>query len=93
VADGHPVAYDHRVEVPLAVEDGAILYVAALAYPDGVDVAAEDGVHPNRGSFAQHNVSDKLGADINIATCGYLGYVAQVATDHGAVASCFESEC
>ena len=50
VADRHPVADDHRVEVALTVEHRAVLHVGAGAHADGVYVAAQNCVHPHRGA-------------------------------------------
>jgi hypothetical protein len=40
VADGNPVADDDRIEVALAMEDGAVLNVGVGADADGIDIAA-----------------------------------------------------
>jgi hypothetical protein len=83
VADGDPVADDDRIEVALAVEHGAVLHVGVRADADGVDVAAQHGVHPHRGALAERHVADDLRGEINVATGGNLGQPALVTADHG----------
>ena len=83
VADGDPVAHDDGIEVALAVEHGAVLHVGVGADADGVDVAAQDGVHPDRGVLAEHDVAEDLGGGVDVATGGDLGRMALVAADHG----------
>jgi hypothetical protein len=83
VADGHPVAHDDRVEVALTVEHGAVLYVGVGADADGVDVSAEDRVHPDGGVRAESNIANELGGEIDIAGVVNLGSVPLVGTDHG----------
>ena len=82
VADGDPVADDDRVEVTLAVEDGAVLDVGVGADADGVDVAAEDSIHPHGGLLAQGDVADELGGEIDITTGVDLGYAALETANH-----------
>jgi len=48
------------IDVAHAVQDGAVLHVAVGADTDGVDVAADDGVHPDAGVLAEHDVADHL---------------------------------
>jgi hypothetical protein len=68
VADGDPVAHDDGIEVALAVEDGAVLDVGVGANADGVDVTAQDGVHPHRRALAEHDVAEDLGGGVDVAT-------------------------
>ena len=83
VANCHPVADRHRIKIPLTVQDGAVLNVAALANPDGVNIAAQNSVHPHRGSLAEDDISNNLCADIDIATGVDLGRMVLVAANHG----------
>jgi hypothetical protein len=87
VADGDPVAHNHRIEVALAVEDGAVLYVGVGADADEVDVAAQDGVHPHRRALAEGHVADNLRGRVHVATGGDLGHPPLVAADHDFKAS------
>ena len=82
MADGDPVAHDHRIEIALAVEDGAVLDVGVGADADGVHVAAQHGVHPHRGALAERHVADELRGKIDVATGGNLGQPPLVAADH-----------
>jgi predicted amidohydrolase len=83
VSDGDPIAYDHRVEVALAVEHGAVLNIRARAHADGIYVAAKNRVHPHGRALTQNDVADKLSRDIDVATCGELGPMALIVADHG----------
>ncbi len=82
VADGAAVSDEDRVEVALAVEDGTVLYVAAGAYADAVDVSAEDGVHPDGGLGAEVDVADDLGGGVDVAAGGDGGGEAAEGTKH-----------
>ena len=82
VADGHPVAHDDRIEVSLAVKDRAILHIGTGADADGVDVAAQNGVHPHGGALAQHHVAEDLRGGIDVATGRDLGRMALIGSDH-----------
>ena len=68
VADCDPVADDDGVEVALAVEDRTVLDVGTGPDADGIHVTAQDGVHPNGGAFAEHDVTENLGGYIDVAT-------------------------
>jgi hypothetical protein len=70
---------------------GAVLHVGAGAHADGVYVAAQYGVHPDRGLLAQNHVADKLGGEVDVATGGNLRPMALVASDHG-VSTSWESQ-
>ena len=70
MADGDPVADFDRIEVALAVEDGAVLDIGVGADADGVDIAAQDGVHPDRGVLAEGDIADELGGEIDVGTGG-----------------------
>jgi small subunit ribosomal protein S21 len=65
------------------VEDSAVLDVGVGADADGVDVAAQNGVHPDGGVFAQGDVADQLGGEIDVAGGVDLGRAALVGADHG----------
>jgi PIN domain nuclease of toxin-antitoxin system len=73
VTDGDPVADLDTIEMALAVEDGAVLDVGVGSDADRVHIAAQDGVHPDRGVFAEGDVADHLGGEIDITTGGNLG--------------------
>jgi hypothetical protein len=83
VADGDPVADGDRVEVALAVKDAAVLDIGVGADADGVDIAAEDGVHPDGGALAEDDVAEKLRGEIDVATGGDDGELATIAANHG----------
>ncbi|SPE21381.1 hypothetical protein SBA5_300025 [Candidatus Sulfotelmatomonas gaucii] len=93
VPDGHPVADDDRIKVALAMENRAVLHVGAGAYADGIDIAAENGIHPHRGALAEHHIAKDLGREIDIATGRDLGRVAPVAADHGNLRGDLSSKC
>jgi hypothetical protein len=54
------------------VEDAVVLNVGIVADADLVNVAAEDGVHPDAGVFAEDDVADELGGFVDIAGVGEL---------------------
>jgi hypothetical protein len=65
-----------------AMEDAVVLNVGVVADAYLVDVAAEDGVHPDAGVFADDNVSDELGGVVDVGGFGELGCDAFVGADH-----------
>ena len=65
-----------------AVEDAVVLNVGVVADADLMDVTAEDGVHPDAGVFAEHDVADELGGVVDVASVGELGGDAFVGEDH-----------
>jgi hypothetical protein len=59
-----------EIDAPLllhAVEDAVVLHVGVCADADLVDVAADDGVHPDGGVFAEDHVADDLGRIVDVA--------------------------
>jgi hypothetical protein len=64
------------------MEDAVVLNVGIVADPDLMDVAAENGVHPDAGVFANDNVADKLGGVVNVSGFGELWSDAFVGADH-----------
>jgi hypothetical protein len=83
VADGDPVAHDDRMEVALAMEDGAVLDIGVGADADGVDVTAQDGVHPHRRALTEYDVAEDLGGGVDVATCRDCWRMALIASEHG----------
>jgi hypothetical protein len=83
VADGDVVANVNAVLFLHAVQDAVVLNVGVVADADLVDVAAEDGVHPDAGVFAKNDVADELGGVVDVAGVGELGSDAFVGADHG----------
>src|ERR1035437_1595525 len=71
-----------------AVEDTVVLNVGIVADADLVNVAAEDGVHPDAGVFAEDDVADQLGGVVDIAGVGELWGDALVRADHGFIRRC-----
>ena len=67
VADRQPVAHDDRVAVALAVKDAAILHIGAGADADGVDVAAQNGVHPDGRALTEDDVAENLRRGVDVA--------------------------
>ncbi len=65
-----------------AVEDAVVLDVGIVADANLMDVAAKDGVHPNAGVLAEHDVADELGRVVYVAGVGELGSDALVGSDH-----------
>jgi hypothetical protein len=49
------------------VKHAAILHVGVFADADGKDVAADNGIHPDAGIFADLDVANDLGGFIDIA--------------------------
>jgi hypothetical protein len=47
-----------------------------------VNVAAEDGIHPDGGVFAECDVAEELGGEIDVAAFGNARRVALVTADH-----------
>jgi hypothetical protein len=70
------------------VEDAVVLNVGIVADADLVNVAAEDGVHPDAGVFAEDDVADELGGFVDIAGVGELWGDALVRADHGFIRRC-----
>src|ERR1700730_16680895 len=66
-----------------AVEDAVVLNVGVVANADLVYIAAEDGVHPDAGVFAENDVADELGGVVDVAGVGELWSDAFVGADHG----------
>jgi len=65
-----------------AVEDAVVLNVGVVADANLVDIAAEDGVHPDAGVFAEDDVADDLGGVVDVAGVRKLGRDALVGADH-----------
>ncbi len=65
VADGDVLA-DEDGEVVGEVDDGAVLHVGAVAYPDVVDISAQDAAGPDAGLLSEAHVADEggLGGDV-----------------------------
>jgi hypothetical protein len=82
VPDRDPVADSDRVQMTLSMKNCAILHIRVCADPDGVDVTAEDGVHPNGGVLAKFNVPNDLGRDVDIATGRNARGLPLIAADH-----------
>ena len=82
MADGDHLTDDDRVEVTHAVEDSAVLHVGASTDADGVDVASDDGVHPDAGVFAQDDIADDLGGGVDVAAGGNDWGNSLVRPDH-----------
>src|SRR6185437_10012812 len=84
VANRHQLAHNDRVEVAHSVEHGAVLHVALCADADGVHVAAHDGVHPDAGLLAEHDIADDLRGGIDVTRGRYDGFYSSVRPDHEA---------
>ena len=82
VADGDHLADDDRVDVAHAVENGAVLHVGFSSDADGIDVSADDGVHPDAGLFSEHDVADNLCGWIDIASFADDRHFALVTPNH-----------
>jgi hypothetical protein len=66
VSDRAAIADDDG-ELPLhSMKDGAVLDVTAAANTDGVDVSAENSVHPDRGVFTEGDIADDLGGNVDV---------------------------
>ena len=66
----------------VAMEDGVVLDIRFVAVGDGVYVTACNGSRPKAGSLADGNVSNDLGAWIDVGRSGNLGYDAAIGTNH-----------
>jgi hypothetical protein len=64
------------------MQDCTILHIALCADADGVDIAPEDGIHPDAGVLAQSDVSDELSGVIDVAACWNNWSYALVDADH-----------
>ena len=64
------------------MEDAAVLHVGAGTDADGIDVAAQNGIHPDGGALAEDDVAEDLRRDVDIATQGDLRRMALVGSDH-----------
>ncbi len=82
VAYGDIVANVDAVLFFHAVEDAVVLNVGIVADADLVDVAAENGVHPDAGVFTENDVADELSGVVDVAGVGELGSDAFVGADH-----------
>jgi hypothetical protein len=65
------------------VENAAVLDVGVVADANFVDVAAQDGIHPDADVLAENNVADELGRVVNVARLLDLGSLSHVGADHG----------
>jgi hypothetical protein len=82
VADGDPVAEGDGVDVAHAVEDGAVLDVGVSADADAVDVAADDGIHPDAGVFTEDDIANDLGRQVDVAGGGDCGKDSLIGPNH-----------
>ena len=71
-----------RVRVVHDVHDGAVLDVRPLADADRVDVAADDGVHPDAAFGADLDVADDLRARVHVRGRVHDGQPATIRTQH-----------
>ncbi len=93
VAHGYVVADVDTILFLHAVEDAVVLDVGVVADANLVDIAAEDGVHPDAGVLAYDYVADELGGVVDVSGFGELGGDAFVGADHRfgvGVLSCFQ---
>jgi hypothetical protein len=70
------------------VEDGAILNIGIGTDANGMDIATQDSVHPDRGIFTESNIADKLGGGIDVARRREGRSVALVGANHGMLYLC-----
>ena len=49
------------------MQHAAVLHVAVGAHPYGVHIAAQNGIHPHAGVFAQLYFPQNLGGKVDIA--------------------------
>lgn len=66
-----------------AVENAVVLNIGIVSDADLVDIAAEDGVHPDAGVLPDDDVADELGGIVDVGSFGELGSDASVGADHG----------
>jgi len=72
MAHGHFVFEDCRMGTSACVDDTVILNIGAIANSYVVHVAAQDCVTPNGRLLTEVNVTNHLGAHINIRARGNL---------------------
>ena len=82
VPDGHQLAYDYRIEIAHAMQDGAVLYIALGTDADRIYIASDDGVHPDTGLFAEDNVTYDLRRGVDVTGGRNFRFVRLVATNH-----------
>src|SRR5579862_3848334 len=74
-----------EIDAPLllhAVEDAVVLHVGVGADADLVDVAADDGIHPDGGVFAQDHVADNLRGFVDKTGFGDGGADTFIGSNH-----------
>src|ERR1700677_3222209 len=76
LADRDPISIFH------AVQHAAILNVRVRADADCVDVAAQDGAHPDRGVLAEDDVANDLRRVVDVATRGNCRRYSLKGPDH-----------
>ena len=59
-----------------------VSYTHLDVYKRQIHVPAQDGVHPDRGTLAQHYVAKDLRRNVDVATGGDLGRVPPIGSDH-----------
>lgn len=82
VADGDRISHDDGVFVAHAVEHGTILDVAAGADANGMNIPAQDGIHPDAGVFTEGHIADDLCRDVYVTGIGINRGMALVRADH-----------
>ena len=80
---GDVVAEIDAVKFLHAVQNAIVLNVGIMSNADLMNIAAQHGIHPDTGMFANGNVSDELGRIVDVASFGKLWRDAFVGADHG----------
>ena len=66
MADCDAISDDYGVEVLHAVENGAVLYIAAGSDLNVIDVTAYNGVHPDTRVLSEDDFTDDLGRGVDV---------------------------
>ena len=90
MAHGDVVAKVDAIFLLHAVQDAVVLNIGIVTNADLVDIAAEDGVHPDAGMFADDDVADELGGVVDVGSFGELGSDAFEGPYHGFI-RCWKS--
>jgi hypothetical protein len=68
------VGADRGSEIIGEVDDTSILHICSFAYPDRINVSAEDSAVENTGVTAQSDIPDECGIGCHKSRLCYLGF-------------------
>jgi hypothetical protein len=64
------------------MQHGVVLDICVSAYADGMNIAANHGIHPDTGVFAKYHIANHLRGNIHVASAGNGGQDALVGPNH-----------